>query len=163
MESGAVYVIAKGAKHGNKPDLCSKDIVYIGYTEQNLQARLNQFGRACQGKRGHAGGDSYFQTCICPEFGDKIEELRESGLNRVDAAKEAMKDPCYRGRENEFEDAWKNENRNLFVSAWNPPHHWSNSYESLPKREQLKFVEAKLQVEFVRKNKRLPQHNKTFS
>ena len=161
-ESG-VYVIARGVKRDDRPDLCSRRIIYIGYTKKTLRSRLDQFERACQGKRGHAGGNSFFATHICPELGDRIVWLRSKrDSNRRDATREARSEANFIRRMPEFSEAWQRRRQSLSVAVWVPSAQWKETLSKLPEREKLKFVEAKLQVDYVRKNKRLPEHNKTF-
>ena len=70
-----VYAIARRVKRGARPDLCSKRIIYVGYTEQTLRGRLNAFDRASEGRRGHAGGSSFFGKHICQGLEGRIDCL----------------------------------------------------------------------------------------
>ena len=158
-----VYIIGRGVKRSEKPNLCSKRIVYVGYTEKSLLSRLKQFERACQGRGGHAGGNSFFRAHIYPDLGERINELRaERGLSRRDATRMARDEANFVGRMPEFAETWQRRRQRLSVAVWVPPTRWNRIYSSLPEREQLKFVETKIQVDYVRKNKRLPEHNRTF-
>ena len=161
-ESG-VYVIARRVKRGARPDLCSKKIIYVGYTEQTLRGRLNSFDRASEGRKGHAGGNSLFRKHICRGLEDRIDELfSELDLNRRDAAIKARREADCENRMPEFAETWARKRRALSVAVWVPTAWWERSYSDLSMRERLKFVEAKLLADFVRKNKRMPEINKTF-
>ena len=48
------------------------------------------------------------------------------------------------------------------VAIWHPTSRWKRNYRRLPKSKRLAFAEAKLQVEYVRRNRRLPTLNKGF-
>ena len=158
-----VYAIARRAKRGARPDLCSKKIIYVGYTEQTLRGRLNAFNRASKGRGGHAGGNSFFRKHICRGLEDRIDELfSELDLNRKNAAIEARREADCENRMPEFAETWAQKRRALSVAVWVPTARWERSYSNLPIRERLKFVEAKLLVDFVRKNKKMPELNKTF-
>lgn len=160
-ESG-VYVIGRRVNRNVTPDLCSKRIVYVGYTEK-LSRRLTQFERSCQGEREHAGGISFFEAHICRDFRDRVDRLHaKKGLSRRDATKRARSEANFVGRKHEFAETWQRKKQSLSVAVWVPCRRWKTTFKGLPKREQLKFVEAKLQVDFVRKNKKLPKFNKTF-
>lgn len=162
-ESG-VYVIGRRVNRKITPDLCSKRIVYVGYTEKILLSnRLDLFEKACQGEPRHAGGNSFFETHICPELGERIDILHaEEGLSRRAASKKARSEANLVRRKREFAEIWQREKQSFSVAVWVPSRRWKTTFKGLPKREQLKFVEAKLQVDYVRKNKRLPKYNKTF-
>ena len=163
IEQSGVYIVARRVKRHIKPDLCSSKIIYIGYTEKPLLSRLEKFDSACGGKGGHAGGNSFFRTRICPELQGRIDELRSTeGLNQKDASKQARSELHIKKCMPDFAKAWRREMKSLSVAAWVPSASWKKNLSGLPAREQLKFVEAKLQVDFVRKNKRLPKYNKTF-
>ena len=163
IEQSGVYVIARRVKRHVKPNLCLRKIIYIGYTEKPLRSRLGKFDSACEGKGGHAGGNSFFRTRICPKLQDRIDELRSThSLNLRDAIKKARSEVNFTRGMPDFAKAWQREKKNLSVAVWVPSARWKKDLSGLSAREQLKFVEAKLQVNFVRENKRLPKHNKTF-
>lgn len=158
-----VYAIARGVKRGSRPVLCSRKIIYVGYTEQTLRGRLDAFDRASEGKKGHAGGNSFFGKHTCPGLKARIDQLRcEQHLNRRDAAMEARREADCVNRMSEFAETWARKRRALSVTVWVSTARWERSYSNLPIRERLRFVEAKLLVDFVHKNKRLPELNKTF-
>ena len=163
IDKPGVYAIARSVKRGTRPDLRSRKIIYVGYTEQTLRGRLNAFDRASGGKKGHAEGNSLFGKHICHGLKDRIDELViKLGLNRRDAAIEARLDANCENRMSEFAETWARKSQVLSVSVWVPTARWEESYSDLPVRERLKFVEAKLLVNFVRKNKKMPELNRTF-
>ena len=161
IKGPGVYVIARGVKRGSRPNLCSRKIIYVGCSGK-LRNRLNAFDRASQGKKGHAGGNSFFAKYTFPKLAKKINRLcREKSLSRRAAAKEARRDLNCENKIPEFEKTWEKESQALSVAVWVPTARWKGHWK-LSEREQLKFVEAKLLVDFVRKNKRLPVLNRTF-
>ena len=161
IKGPGVYAIARRVKRGSRPDLCSRKIIYVGCSEK-LRDRLGKFDRASKGTKEHAGGNSFFAKYTCPELAKKIDEIYdEEGVSRKDAAKEARRKLKCENRMDEFEETWKRKRRALSVAVWVPTARWKG-YPKLSEREQLRFVEAKLLVDFVRKNKRLPMLNRTF-
>ena len=113
--------------------------------------------------KGHAGGNSFFGVRICQGLKARIVQLRcEQRLNRRDAIKEARQEADCINRMPEFAEAWAQECRNLSVAVWVTSARWEQNYLDLSMQERLKFVEAKLLVDFVRENQRLPELNKTF-
>ena len=161
IDESGVYVIARDVEPDSRPDLCSRKIIYVGCTEK-LRNRLNAFDRSSKGGKGHAGGNSFFAKYTCRGLAKKINQLcREKSLNRRDAAKKARSELNCEIRMDEFEETWKRKRRALSVAVWVPTARWKG-YPELSEREQLEFVEAKLLVDFVRKNKELPELNRTF-
>ena len=60
------------------------------------------------------------------------------------------------------EQTWELNKCSLSVAIWVPNDTWTDGYPNLSEKERLNFVETHLLVDFVKKNKRLPTHNKRF-
>ena len=164
IDESGVYIIARDVEPDSRPVLHSREIIYVGYTEQPLRVRLDAFDRSSKGGKGHAGGNSFFAKYTCRGLAKKINRLcREKSLSRRAAAKEARLyfDCENKDKMGKYAKTWARKSQALSVAVWVPTDQWKGHWK-LSEREQLKFVEAKLLVDFVRKNKELPELNRTF-
>ena len=130
IDESGVYAIGWKLASGEEPDLLENKIIYIGHTTRTLKVRLNAFDRACRGRGGHAGGNSFF-----------FREIQNSS---------------------DYQQTWELKKSSLSVAIWALNDNWTDGYPELSEKERLNFVEANLLVDFVKKNKRLPKHNKRF-
>ena len=131
-----VYIIAEKADPNTVPDPISENVIYIGQS-MKLRARLQAFDRTCDGKRGHAGGRT----------------LRASRFNN-----------------NPPGSQWESLRNDLSIAFWRPDYDTSPSVpetsiaspENLArdlKQARIRFVEAKLLLDFVLENSQLPECN----
>ena len=132
------YLIAENVKRGSAPDPTSTKIVYIGQSEK-LRRRLQQFNNTARTSlgRGHAGGRT----------------LRRRRFN-----------------DNPLECEWDDYQNDLFIAFWNSSdadsrrasEDFGNSLREYEERVsmEIRFVEARLLLDYIIQNKRYPEFNK---
>lgn len=163
--SPGVYLIAESHGLQGMPSVrdLTRKIIYIGCSEKPLRSRLNSFNRACTRGNGHQAGRRYFGDRIYPDFEGKIEEAsRTLLLNRRSAIKRVRDSAEFKRHLPTFENIWRQRRKRIKVAIWCPTNRPMRNYPKLTPEEQLKFVEARLQVQFVKQHQRLPKYNRRF-
>ena len=156
LNSRGVYLIARGVRRNRQPDILCRNIIYIGRAT-NLWERLNAFENACEYYfDSHAGGNSFHESKINPNFREKIAELRE--IYGKKKAKAAYKE--YIKRCQEFKERWERQRNRLSVAVWTPSDRDRGKFTRLPEEHQPTDVEMTLQADFLIRHNRLPKYNK---